>query len=190
MALRFLRVLPLLALLLAGCTPKIGNKCSLSTDCSQLGDRLCDTNQPDGYCTIFNCEPDQCPDSVCVAFDPTLDPACGAATDGRWPRFERSFCLAPCSDDSDCRSQYSCVDLSNPTNQTLRKAQVVDQVGTNGYKVCMASTCGDGIKDGAETDVDCGGGVCPGCTVGKLCNTSSDCQSGHTCSTGSPHVCQ
>ena len=74
-----LRLLPALAALalapVLGCTPNIGNKCSLSTDCSQLGDRLCDTTQPGGYCTVFNCEPDQCPNAICVAFDPTLDPA-------------------------------------------------------------------------------------------------------------------
>jgi hypothetical protein len=104
----------LLCALLAGCTPKIGDKCQLSTDCSQLGDRLCDTTQPDGYCTIFNCEPDNCPDAVCVAFDPELDPACGTADDSRWPRFERSFCERPCDDDGDCREQYFCVDLNKP----------------------------------------------------------------------------
>jgi len=147
MSLRPFWVLPLSALLL-GCTPKIGNKCTLSTDCSQLGDRLCDGTQPNGYCTIFNCEPDNCPDSICVAFDPTLDPACKNADQGRWPRFERTFCLKACSADSDCRDGYACVNL-NPilpdgsVNPSLarRRAQVVD-TGANdgglGYGVCMA----------------------------------------------------
>jgi len=35
--------------------------------------------------------------------------------------------------------------------------------------------CNDGVKDGAETDVDCGGGTCPGCAGGKQCNSDSDC---------------
>jgi len=100
-----------LAPALAGCAPQIGDKCTISTDCSQLGDRLCDITQPEGYCTIFNCEPDTCPDSVCVAFDPKLDPACGYTDDGRSPRFERTFCLRPCDDDSDCRDEYMCVNL-------------------------------------------------------------------------------
>jgi hypothetical protein len=38
----------------------------------------------------------------------------------------------------------------------------------------MAS-CTDGIKDGTETDVDCGGGVCAPCASGKACLTNSDC---------------
>src|SRR5206468_6843571 len=35
-----------LAALLTGCTPKIGDDCQTSVDCSQQGDRLCDTAQP------------------------------------------------------------------------------------------------------------------------------------------------
>lgn len=40
------------------------------------------------------------------------------------------------------------------------------------------ATCTDGIKNGTETDVDCGGGTCPKCGVGRTCATPSDCQSG------------
>ncbi|APR83312.1 Hypothetical protein A7982_08661 [Minicystis rosea] len=139
MSFRNLWLLPLAALLL-GCPPKIGNKCTVSTDCSQLGDRLCDTNQPNGYCTVFNCEPDNCPDAICVGFDPNLDPACKTADDGRWPRFQRTFCMKACSSDGDCRDEYECVDLSIPGNQTSRRAEVVDTGAADGglgFGVCM-----------------------------------------------------
>src|SRR5690348_74537 len=43
------------ALIAVGCLPKIGDHCTTSLDCSQTGQRLCDTTQPDGYCTVFNC---------------------------------------------------------------------------------------------------------------------------------------
>jgi hypothetical protein len=168
------------------CSPQIGKKCSISTDCSQLGDRLCDTTQPGGYCTVFNCEPDSCPNAICVAFDPSLDPACGSAALGRPPRFERTFCLAHCDTTSDCRDQYECVDLNQTANQTLRRARVVDQGagdGGLGYSVCMTATCADGLKDGAETDVDCGGNVCNACANKLSCGTGSDCLSS-TCSNG------
>src|SRR4051812_38010306 len=63
--------------MLAGCTPSIGDKCVLSTDCSTRGDRLCDTSQPDGYCTQFNCSKNGCPDdSACVLFNANV-PGCG-----------------------------------------------------------------------------------------------------------------
>jgi cohesin domain-containing protein len=46
-----------------------------------------------------------------------------------------------------------------------------------------ATTCIDGFKDGSETDVDCGGGICPPCAIGKTCTVAGDCQS-QFCSQG------
>jgi uncharacterized membrane protein YgcG len=112
----------LLAPLLVGCQPDIGDECSTALDCSTIGDRLCDSSQPDGYCTIFNCEPDTCPDeAACVAFNQELDPACGYVDDGRYGRFARTFCMYVCEDDDDCRSGYQCVRPSD------RRASVVDK---------------------------------------------------------------
>jgi uncharacterized membrane protein YgcG len=127
-----------LAALLFGCAPKIGNRCTLSTDCSQIGDRLCDATQPEGYCTIFNCEPDTCPDSVCVGFNAQLDPACNGTDVSRTPRFERTFCMAPCSEDSDCRDSYKCADPKDD------KFRVVDLISNPpGQKVCIAGSRDD-----------------------------------------------
>jgi hypothetical protein len=39
-----------------------------------------------------------------------------------------------------------------------------------------APSCTDGVKNGVETDVDCGGGCTP-CADGKLCSSFSDCAS-------------
>lgn len=157
---------------LLACTPNIGDKCSMSTDCSQLGDRLCDTSQPNGYCTVFNCEPDECPNAICVAFDPSLDPVCGSDNGGRWPRFQRSYCMSPCSQNSDCRGAYECIDLDpnyrppgyadasiNP-NIVWRSAQVVDLGagdGGLGYSVCMVQSSDAGVP------LSMGGAVPPLC---------------------------
>jgi len=46
-----------------------------------------------------------------------------------------------------------------------------------------APTCADGIKNGNETDMDCGGGTCPPCATGKQCLVGTDCVSGN-CSGG------
>ena len=98
------------ALSASACKPEIGDECKLSTDCSITGDRLCDTSQPDGYCTIFNCTAGSCPDeAICVSFhaaDPSKRP------DDRFgeSRFERRFCVRACDANSDCRSGYVCVD--------------------------------------------------------------------------------
>lgn len=37
-------------------------------------------------------------------------------------------------------------------------------------------TCGDGARNGSETDVDCGG-TCPRCQNGKICDNRNDCES-------------
>jgi len=37
--------------------------------------------------------------------------------------------------------------------------------------------CGNGILDGNETDVNCGGGDCEPCDTGKTCRLSGDCKS-------------
>jgi len=42
---------------------------------------------------------------------------------------------------------------------------------------CVSSQCADNHKDGTETDVDCGGGSCVTCAVGKACNLDADCAS-------------
>jgi len=41
--------------------------------------------------------------------------------------------------------------------------------------ICIGVSCTDAVKDAHETDVDCGGGECAGCAVGKACAMSSDC---------------
>jgi len=52
--------------------------------------------------------------------------------------------------------------------------------------VCQAPTCTDGLRNGPETDVDCGGGICVPCAVGRTCQVATDCLSG-LCVAG---VCQ
>lgn len=45
--------------------------------------------------------------------------------------------------------------------------------------------CTDGTKNGAESDVDCGGGTCPRCQGGQICTSPNDCHTalctGGTC---------
>jgi hypothetical protein len=97
---------------LAGCTPHIGDKCVLSTDCSVQGTLVCDTSQPNGYCTQLNCVHQSCPaNSLCAMFQSSV-PGC-AYDDYQAPsRTGRSFCMENCNQDSDCRQSdgYVCAD--------------------------------------------------------------------------------
>jgi hypothetical protein len=65
--------------LLGGCGKEIGDACTLSTDCSPNGDRVCQCwncsgvdptgDSQNGYCTIQGCDFGTCPDeAVCVSF--------------------------------------------------------------------------------------------------------------------------
>jgi len=47
----------------------------------------------------------------------------------------------------------------------------------NGDNAKCVGACENGVKDGLETDVDCGGPVCPRCAAGKACVLPTDCSS-------------
>lgn len=52
-----------------------------------------------------------------------------------------------------------------------------------GEQAGEGATCSNGVEDGTETDVDCGGPACSGCGIGEQCDDSADCESDN-CSAG------
>lgn len=120
---------------LAGCQPHIGDSCTLPTDCSATGVRLCEPSFPGGYCTIFNCVANKCPDeALCVSYGSVVasEPECANPANGR---FQRTFCMLACSSNSDCRTDqgYACVDLGR-ADQNPWGAIVLDS-GSR-HKIC------------------------------------------------------
>ncbi|MBK6513889.1 MAG: DUF4215 domain-containing protein [Polyangiaceae bacterium] len=128
--------------------------CADDTDC-QTGS-YCDPNEecvpklPDGdACTAGNeCESDSCVDDVCC--DSLCDGTCEACN----VIGSEGACTAFVAD-------------SDPDNEC--GADVCD-----GASECR---CSNGVDDGLETDIDCGGGVCGTCAVGDSCGGPSDCTS-------------
>src|SRR5256885_12678935 len=47
----------------------------------------------------------------------------------------------------------------------------------NNTKPVVFPNCTDNLANGDETDVDCGGGLCPTCNTGKSCRLATDCRS-------------
>ena len=155
-----------------GCKPQIGDKCTVSTNCSTTGDRLCDVTQPDGYCTKFNCEPGSCPeDSVCVNFGTTLsivDAYKGSCTPSQTNSpYKRSFCMANCSSNGDCRPGYECL-LAEELNAVLAEyssgqrvcgVRPKDEPSTseNSDEVCIGSDAGP-AEGGSSSMGSSGGG--------------------------------
>jgi hypothetical protein len=41
-----------------------------------------------------------------------------------------------------------------------------------------ADSCNNGVRDGDETDVDCGGATCNACAAGQMCHAGGDCHTG------------
>ncbi len=82
------------------------------------------------------------------------------AEGGARPEPER--CAAPpCADGERCKDAVDCAS------------------GTCIGRTCLAATAADGIKNGGETDVDCGGPATGAvrCTEGKTCREGADCES-------------
>jgi hypothetical protein len=70
---------------------------------------------------------------------------------------------APCADGLKCLVNTDCIDkVCDPTAKT-----------------CTPASCTDGVQNGMETDVDCGGATCDGlgdtCADKKHCEIDSDC---------------
>jgi hypothetical protein len=91
-------ILACFAVISVGCSPEIGDDCSSSLDCSTQNNRVCDRQQPGGYCTLNGCENDSCPDdAICVTFRPEPQ------------RLSSTWCMAACDEDSDCRDDQGYV---------------------------------------------------------------------------------
>ncbi|NNE20061.1 MAG: hypothetical protein HKN10_16440 [Myxococcales bacterium] len=144
-----------LALLaLAGCKMNIGDACGSSIDCSVTGERQCDLSQPGGYCTIFACDADTCPEGACVEwrFIPS--------------RTAETWCMKTCDNTGDCgRREYSCVLPENITQSggfsqdLLLEERVARIIDLNLYKaeakICVALTPGvtvDSLESESELD--------------------------------------
>lgn len=117
----------------SGCAPEIGDRCQVSTDCSVNGDRICDTSQPRGYCTVQGCDPDSCPNgAVCVEW--RFEPSRTTAT----------YCMERCR--SGCgRDGYECVadDDARLESNGVSLARVTDLGGRRDAKFCAAVAATD-----------------------------------------------
>ncbi|MBI4956810.1 MAG: DUF4215 domain-containing protein [Myxococcales bacterium] len=97
-------------------------------------------------------------------------------------------CQAPEICNVEFGTPYQCACPNNCQNQTRTCGTISD--GCGGFV-----NCNNGVKDGTETDVNCGGTAAPNstcniaCGAGKLCIVNSDCAS-NVCFAGSPKVCQ
>jgi len=134
------------------------NMQAMCVDC--LSDAECPLAAP--TCTMGKCVPPICSNMMKDTNETDVD--CG----GPW---------LPCADTMACKAGTDC-------------ASGVCQGATPNTKTCQPASCGDGIKNGNETDVDCGGAECLAqgapCLDSWMCKSPADCESG-VCKSG---VCE
>ena len=90
---------------------------------------------------------------------------------------EASGVGSPCTSDMQCTTG-SC----EPTGITVPLDADVhfdaSVCATPGQCECASGTCHDGVKNGQETSIDCGGSQCAPCLVGSACKVGADCNEG------------
>ncbi len=138
------------------CSDRKENEDETDVDCGGGDCAACDTNE--GCLLARDCESQHCLKGICAL--PTCtdgiknqlesDVDCGDRTQN-CPRCAGGQL---CVRDEDCAS-LSCIE-----------------------SICAAVSCTDGIANGNETDLDCGGSCASACPVGAHCEDGSDCSSG------------
>jgi len=79
---------------------------------------------------------------------------------------------APCADDGGvaCNGKGDCVECTSSAH--------CDSGKCSPSHACLPPACNDGIANGDETDVDCGGGCAARCASGQGCGDGADCIGG------------
>ncbi|HTV18039.1 MAG TPA: hypothetical protein VMG12_05195 [Polyangiaceae bacterium] len=138
----------------AASEPCVGTECPAPPERPDAGAACaagaCDSNDDcaSSICSDGCCALATCSDGVANGGESGVD--CGGA------------CAARCGSGQGCRSTSDCAaGLGCPASLAR----------------CTPAACDNGVLDGAEIRVDCGGGECAGCADGTECETGADCAS-------------
>jgi hypothetical protein len=163
-------------------------ECTDSGDCTQAGDicyeehcvpETCANGVMDGDETDLNCGGPEC--APCADLK-----ACKLDTDCVSGVCDGSICQVPtCRDDVhngaetgvDCGGQASGCKACPAGQPCGSPDDCISHVCFGGK--CKLPTCLDGVRNGQETDQDCGGPNCDDCPLGQECIGDGDCQSSY-----------
>ncbi len=169
-----------------------GKACAAGADCKSLS------------CGGGTCQPATSTDAIkngtesdvdCGGGEPTNAPRCadgkkcGAGGDCESLSCQGGTCAAPSGADGVKNGTETDVDCGGGAPTNARRCNTGESCGdatdcnnvlcTNNK--CAAATSSDGLKNGTESDVDCGGGAptnAPACGNDLTCTTHGDCASG------------
>jgi hypothetical protein len=186
-------------------TCTLGSGCVADNDCTSGN---CDTNIcvvasgtiPNGQaCTNNNeCLSGICSSNKCLGAIGdlcTLSSECNSTyCDASGYHSNGVVCTSPSPIGGPCDVHFGCTTLVCTSNVCAAKIAIgnlycefngqcaTGWCGMNDHK-CVPISCMTTEKDGLETDIDCGGGFCSSCTIGRNCTLASDCSSG-LCTSG------
>jgi hypothetical protein len=153
-----------------GCTsPACINTCQPGFSCASSG-----------QCYPKGCIGSVCPDNYVCINSQCADRGClDAGADAGCPN--GTLCVTgicyttTCPDAGACGLGQVCYDGGCSDPLCFHLACPTQQICVRG--ICNFPSCVDGIKDGEETDIDCGGSACPPCGMYKHCQVRGDCLS-------------
>ena len=76
-----------------------------------------------------------------------------------------------------CQNNSDCISNTCKNNMCSRKYLSLQILTSKNSIISAPETCNDKIKNQDETDVDCGGNICPKCSNTMTCKNASDCVS-------------
>jgi hypothetical protein len=139
---------------------------------ASCGDGRLNQDESDVDCGGTACDP--CPNGA----------GCNEAADCEDGICESNLCIAATCDDGSQNGRETDVDCGGPVCVPCpgdagceRSRDCISSVCNVETLTCAAPACDDGIRNGTEADVDCGGD-CGGCQVGQFCGKDDDCLSG------------
>ncbi|MCU0701123.1 MAG: hypothetical protein MUC96_31830 [Myxococcaceae bacterium] len=135
------------------CGGPCARKCVLGDSCRPTAETDCAS----GICaaSTSRCVADRCEDGRTNGSETDTD--CGGSTCAR-----RCPIAARCLASTDCQPGNVCNARTG---------------------VCSPPGCDDGLRNGQESSIDCGGPTCLKCAVSKACSTNADCVT-NTCTNG------
>ena len=197
--------------------PSCAARCPLSAQCATNADCASGFCSTDGKCLpaieierLQYLAPASCSDGKLS--DGETDVDCGGDSCIPCPAFSRCSRDADCADggkcgdDRVCRAAH-CSDGARDHREADTDCGGADCAGCAfgqscavdgdcaskrcdlSTSLCLESTCNDGLQNGAETDVDCGGSGCKPCARNALCFENADCASGF-CDSRRGSVCR